>query len=92
MIAFVNYLNLQWYLTLNYLLIDLELAHETLKNKKTHFNPAKMAKARRALLKNNHLHNCDYFAIVSPCLHFTKLAKNPTTGLVYALSKLKSYG
>ena len=47
-----------------------------------------MAKTRRALLKNNHLRNCDYFAIVSSCSHFTKVATNPTAGLVYALLKL----
>ena len=33
-------------------------------------------------LKNLHLRNCDYFAIIPSCSHCTMLAKNPTTGLV----------
>ena len=40
--------------------------------------------ARKTLLKNLHLHNCDYFAIVPSCSHLTMLARNPTTGLVCA--------
>ena len=46
MIACVNYLKLQRYLTLNYLLIDLELAHETLKNINM-FEPNKDGKGKK---------------------------------------------
>ena len=42
------------------------------------------ATARKTLLENIHLHNCDYFAISPSCSHLTMLARNPTTGLVCA--------
>ena len=40
------------------------------------------ATARKTSLENLHLRNCDYFAIIPSCSHFTMLANNPTTGLV----------
>ena len=43
--------------------------------------------ARKTLLENKDLRNCDYFAIFPSCSHFTMLTKNPETGLVWALSK-----
>ena len=49
--------------------------------------------ARKTSLENKHLRNCDYFAIISSCSHFTMLAKNPITGLVFApYRELKIYG
>ena len=38
--------------------------------------------ARKASLKDKDLRNCDYFAIILSCSHFTMLMKNPATGLV----------
>ena len=38
--------------------------------------------ARETSLKNKHLRNCDYFAIIPSCSHFTMLKKNPANGLV----------
>ena len=38
--------------------------------------------ARKTLLKNKYLRNCDYFAIIPFCSHFAMLTKNPATGLV----------
>ena len=38
------------------------------------------ATARKTSLENKRLRNCHYFAINPSCSHFTKLAKNPTTG------------
>ena len=38
--------------------------------------------ARETSLKNEHLRNCDYFAIILSCSHFTMLKKNPANGLV----------
>ena len=38
-----------------------------------------MATARQTSLENEH---CYYFVIIPSCLHFTMLARNPTTGLV----------
>ena len=32
--------------------------------------------------KNKHLRNCDYFAVIPYCSHFTVLTKKPATGLV----------
>ena len=32
--------------------------------------------ARKTSLKNKHLRNCDYFAIIPSCLHFTMLKKS----------------
>mgnify|MGYP007058291831 CR=1 FL=1 len=43
--------------------------------------------ARKTSLENKQLRNCDYFAIISSCLHFTMLTKNPASGLVRALPK-----
>ena len=34
--------------------------------------------ARKTSLKNKHLHNCGYFAIIPSCSHFKMLMKNPT--------------
>ena len=42
------------------------------------------ATTRKTLLENKHLCNCNYFAIIPSCSHFTMLAKNATTGLVCA--------
>ena len=44
------------------------------------------ATARTMSLENEHLRNCDYFAIMPSCSHFTMLTKNGTTGLAYAPS------
>ena len=38
--------------------------------------------ARKTSLKNKHLRNCDYFAIIPSCSHFRMLTKNRATGLV----------
>ena len=38
--------------------------------------------ARKTSLKSKHLRNCDCFAIIPSCSHFTMLTKNPATGLV----------
>ena len=38
--------------------------------------------ARKTSLENKHLRNCDYFAIIPSCSHFTMLTKNPAPGLV----------
>ena len=38
------------------------------------------ATARKTSLEIKQLRNCDYFAIILSCSHFTMLAKNPTTG------------
>ena len=46
--------------------------------------------ARKTSLEDKHLYDCDYFAIVPSCSHFTMLTKNPTTGLVRALSKYRA--
>ena len=43
--------------------------------------------ARKTSLETKHLRNCDYFAFIPSCSHFTKLTKNAATGLVLALSK-----
>ena len=40
--------------------------------------PAKKKKK----LENKRLRNCDYFAIIPSCSHFTMLTKNPATELV----------
>ena len=37
---------------------------------------------KKKSLENKHLRNCDYFAIIPSCSHFTMLTKNPATGLV----------
>ena len=42
--------------------------------------------ARKTSLKNKHSRNCDYFAIIPSCSHFTLLTKNPANGLVRAVS------
>ena len=36
--------------------------------------------ARKTSFENKHLRNCDYFAIIPSCSHFTMLAKNRGTG------------
>ena len=38
--------------------------------------------ARKTSLKKKHLRNCDYFAIIPSCSHYTMLTKNPATELV----------
>ena len=38
--------------------------------------------ARKTSLENKHLRNCDCFAIIPSCSHFTILTKNPATGFV----------
>ena len=38
--------------------------------------------ARKMSLENKHLRNCEYFAIIPSCSHFTMLTKNAATGLV----------
>ena len=39
------------------------------------------ATARKKSLENEHLRNCDYFAIFPSCSYFTMLTENPTTAL-----------
>ena len=38
------------------------------------------ATARKTWLENKHSRNCEYFAIIPSCSHFTMLAKNSTNG------------
>ena len=38
--------------------------------------------ARKTSLKNKHLRNCDYVAIIPSGSHFTMLTENPATGLL----------
>jgi len=35
--------------------------------------------ARKTSLKNKQFRNCDYYAIIPSCSHFTLLTKNPAT-------------
>ena len=37
---------------------------------------------RKASLENKHSRNCDYFAVIPSCPHFTILTKNSASGLV----------
>ena len=47
------------------------------------------ATKRKTSVKNKHLRNCNYFAIVPSCSHFTMLAKN-TTNQWIGLRAMKS--
>ena len=40
------------------------------------------ATVRKTSVESKHLRNCDCFAIIPSCSHFTMLTKSPTTGLV----------
>lgn len=46
-----------------------------------------MAMVAKMLLIIKHLHKCEYFEIVTSCLHSQLLAKHATNGLVKALIK-----